>query len=383
MNLPVPAVGQDPGPDWATNVVACMSSIDSHTHGAGQGVAITPAGLDINSDLPINVNNIITIRSSRYSAQVTPLALSSDIGCVYVAGLDLYFNDVSGNQVRITQGGSVAGAAGTITGLPSGTASAAYAAGTFTFQSATSTPATMAVGPLVIGRSAASSKTVTLAPNSGQGSNYSMTFPSALPVATSIVIMTNTGDLSYAATTGSNAIVLATSPTITNPTVSTGTFTSPAITTPTITNPTVSTGTFTNPTVSTGTFTTPAFAGVPTGTITSGVYTPTRANVIGSTSTPGDFPYTRIGNRVTVYGNLSSTPSGGISNFTLTLPFAPTNNFASVSDVIGGASVVTTQLMTDSTVIAATGAKLAQVRLYTASATNFSNINLYFTYDCA
>jgi len=49
-------------------------------------------------------------------------------------------------------------------------------------------------------------------------------------------------------------------PTITNPTVSTGTFTTPTITNPTITNPTVSTGTFTSPAL-----VTPAI-GVATGT---------------------------------------------------------------------------------------------------------------------
>ncbi len=192
MNLPSPNPTIDPGPDFAINNAACMSAIDSHNHTPGQGVQITPAGLNINTDLALNGNNINTARSIKFTAQGSPLALACDIGCVYVSGQDLYYNDEAGNHVRITQGGNVTGSTGTITGLPSGTASAAYSAGTFTFQSATATPATMAVGPVVIGQAVASSKTVSLTPNAGQAANYGLTFPAALPGSTAYSAMSST-----------------------------------------------------------------------------------------------------------------------------------------------------------------------------------------------
>lgn len=195
MNLPVPVPGTDPGPDWATNIVADMYGIDSHDHSTGKGVPITPDGLSISSDLPFNGNSATTVKSVVFSVQSVPL---TTLGSIYESGVDLYYTDGSGNQVRITQGGSVTGSSGTITGLPSGTASASFAAGTFTFQSATSTPATMAVGPLVIGRSAASSKTVTLAPNAAQAANYNLTFPAAAPAANQYPLSDGSGNLSWA-----------------------------------------------------------------------------------------------------------------------------------------------------------------------------------------
>ncbi len=197
MNLPSPVPSEDPGPDWATNINACLYAIDSHNHSTGQGVPITPSGLSINDDLPMNGNDLTTVRSVRFDPQSAVLTDSADVGCLYESGVDLYYNDGSGNHVRITQSGSVTGSAGTITGLPSGTASASFAGGTFTFDSATNTPATMAVGPLVIGSATVSPKTVTLAPSASQPSNYSLTFPLAAPAANQVPISDGSGNLSW------------------------------------------------------------------------------------------------------------------------------------------------------------------------------------------
>ena len=197
MNMPIPVVSTDPGPDWANNINASLNIVDSHSHVPGQGIQITPNGIDINTDLPFNANNATTVKSVRYSPQSAPLSGTSDLGCTYESGVDLYYNDGNGNQVRITQSGSVTGSAGTITGLPSGTASASYAAGTFTFQSATNTPANMAVGPIAIGQNVANGKTVTLSPDVSQASNYALTFPLALPASTSMTLSDSSGNLSF------------------------------------------------------------------------------------------------------------------------------------------------------------------------------------------
>lgn len=197
MGMPIPVVGQDPGPDWATNIDSSLFIVDSHNHSAGQGVPITPDGLNISTDLPMNGNNLLTTRSVRFLPQNSPLANADDLGCIYESGVDLYYNDGSGNQIRITQSGAVTGATGTITGLPSGTASASFAGGTFTFDSATNTPATMAVGPLIIGRQVANPKTVTITPNAAQPSNYGLTLPIALPATSGLLQSDSTGGLSF------------------------------------------------------------------------------------------------------------------------------------------------------------------------------------------
>lgn len=204
MGLPTPVVSDDPGPDWAQNVNSCLSIIDGHNHTPGSGVQITPAGISINADLPFNGNDATLLRSARFSAQGSPLMGATDLGCLYESGVDLYFNDGSGNQVRITQSGSVTGATGTITGLPSGTASAAFSVNTFTFQSATSTPAYLASGPLIIGQPVASGKTVTIAPNASQASNYALNLPLSLPNAGALLGSDSSGNLSFVGNVLSN-----------------------------------------------------------------------------------------------------------------------------------------------------------------------------------
>ncbi len=195
MGLPVPTVGEDPGPDWATNLNASLSAIDSHNHSSGQGVPITPDGISINSDLSMNNNDLSSVRSVRFTPQSGAIADPTDLGCLYENGVDLYYIDGAGNQVRITQSGSVSGSAGTITGLPSGTASAAFAGSTFTFQSATATPAAMNVGSVKVSQTSASGKGVTISAAAGQAADFGMSLPAALPASTKIVSLDSSGNI--------------------------------------------------------------------------------------------------------------------------------------------------------------------------------------------
>jgi hypothetical protein len=195
MGLPIPVVGVDPGPDWATNVNASLTAVDSHNHSSGQGVPVTPDGLNINADLPMNNNNLITARTLRFQPQVSAPALAADLGCLTEIGVDLYYIDGAGNQIRITQSGSLAGAAGTITGLPSGTASAAFAAGTFTFQKSTGVPASINAGSIKIGQEVASGFGVTLGAAVGQAANYNLTLPAALPASTKFATIDSSGNI--------------------------------------------------------------------------------------------------------------------------------------------------------------------------------------------
>ncbi len=246
MNLPVPNVGEDPGPDWATNVDACLNAIDSHNHGAGQGVPIAADGISIQTDLPMNDNNLTDVRSVNFEVQGSPLALGTDIGCIYVSGKDLYYNDEDGNHVRITTGGNVNAGAGSITGLPSGTASVAFSAGTYTFESATSTPATINVGPIVTGAATASPKTVTIAASGSQPANYGLTWPLALPGATSVLSVDSVGQMGAIGVTGTGNIVRDTSPTITTPTIDSATINTSTINTATISGGTIDNVSMTN-----------------------------------------------------------------------------------------------------------------------------------------
>lgn len=194
MGMSVPVVGVDPGPDWATNIDACLSVIDGHNHTAGSGVQLTPNAINVNSDFPWNNNNLTTVRSVRFFPQSAALSLGTDVSCLYEAGVDLYFNDGSGNQIRITQGGSIVGTAGSIGGLPNGTASANYAAGTFIWQSATNTSAVMDFGSAILRNNVANSKGLTLAPPNAMGADYGLVLPS-LPGTKSLMTLDTSGNM--------------------------------------------------------------------------------------------------------------------------------------------------------------------------------------------
>lgn len=198
MGLIVPGVGTEPGPTWSNDLNADLGILDQHNHSNGQGVQITTAGLNINTDLPINGNNITTVKTVNFTAQLTALpGLSPNLGCIYVAGNELYYNDESGNVVPITNMGTVNAGAGSITGLPSGTASASYSSGsqTFIWQSATSTAANMDNGSVTIREVAPGANGITIQSPGSLAADYTLTLLPNLPATTSILTVDNSGNI--------------------------------------------------------------------------------------------------------------------------------------------------------------------------------------------
>jgi microcystin-dependent protein len=135
------------------------------------------------------------------SIQLLNQAVSPGSSSLYMLGNNLYWADGTGSyNVQITSGNAVAvsGAVG-FSGLPSGTASAAYVSGsgTFRFQSATNTGATLDIGPLKTRNTTASSNAVTITPPNPLAADYTLTLPGALPSNTSFVQASNTGALSF------------------------------------------------------------------------------------------------------------------------------------------------------------------------------------------
>lgn len=198
MSLVVPTVGVDPGPDWANNINASLGILDQHNHAPGSGVQITPSGLNINANLPMNSNNLTTVKTVNFQALSNTLAgTAPNLGCIYVAGNELIYNDEAGNVVPITKTGSVNAGSGSITGLPSGTASASYSSGseTFVWQSATSTPANLDAGSVIFRNISSGSDGVTVSAPSALGSNYGLVWPQ-IPSQTSYVTLDTSGNFS-------------------------------------------------------------------------------------------------------------------------------------------------------------------------------------------
>lgn len=201
MNLIVPTVGNEPGPDYGTDINSSLGIIDQHTHAAGSGVQITPAGININSALPFGGNFATGIAGLTLTAQSGTPAINT----IYESGVDLYFVDGNGNNVRMTQSGAVAGTPGSISNLVA-PASASYVAvsSTFVWQSGANIAANMDAGSLLLRNlSPNSTFAVTIDPPAALSSNYSITLPT-LPAATSIMTMSAAGVVS---TTAINQLV--------------------------------------------------------------------------------------------------------------------------------------------------------------------------------
>jgi hypothetical protein len=104
MDLVLPTVSVTQGPLWATEVNEALTTIDAHDHSTDKGVKITPTGLNINTDLPINEHVLQEVGSVELVNQVAPLTTAS---VVNQSGGDLYWTNSSGTPVQITSGGSV------------------------------------------------------------------------------------------------------------------------------------------------------------------------------------------------------------------------------------------------------------------------------------
>ncbi len=209
MSMPVPNVGIAGAPNWASLLDTCLGIIDSHSHVQGSGVPITPSAININADLSFASYNATALRTARFTSQSAALALASDLICLYSVAGDLYFNDSAGNQIRLTQSGSIVGTAGSITGLPSGTAGVSYtgAGATYVFQSATNVAAILDARNLILRNSSASSFGLTLQPPAGMAGNFAITLP-ALPASTLPVSISSAGAMSAAALTNSQRAAL-------------------------------------------------------------------------------------------------------------------------------------------------------------------------------
>lgn len=193
MSLNVPIIGVDSGLTWEQQINANSSILDGHNHSVGSGVPVGPAGININADLPFGSNNATQLRSARFTAQDSPLSLAADLGCLYVSGVDLYYNDENGNQIQITTGGLVNA---TSSGISSGTASASFSASTLVVNAASNTPANVQCASVLLGNTGVSgSNYCTVSPPSSLAGNYSLTLP-PIPAQTNVMTLTSAGVMS-------------------------------------------------------------------------------------------------------------------------------------------------------------------------------------------
>jgi hypothetical protein len=205
MSLILPTPGQEPGPQYAADQNQDLLILDGHNHSPGSGVQITPAGLDISTNLNFQNNSTYNV----YSVVFSMPAPTSNLTTLYTntqsgGGLvDLFFNDGAGNIIALTKAGEVNA---TIASLPG----ESYAGGTFTWKqgAGSTTPANFDIGSITIRPNApATTNGVVLGPPSSISSQYNVQLP-IVPVATSIMQLDPSGNMLATLTPDNSTIVI-------------------------------------------------------------------------------------------------------------------------------------------------------------------------------
>lgn len=209
------STGGSPSYQWAVDNETFKTIVDSHSHlgTAGTGLQIVTAALNINADLTFGSNNATNLRSLRLTNNGAPLATGSDIGCVYEASGNLYYNNSSGTAIRLTNGTSIdISSAGGVTGMPGTTAAITYSLGltTFIFTSASTLSASLDAGKVTIRQpGSASAKGITLQSPTSLAADYNVIFPAALPATKAGVALDASGNLSAVTPVVSNGAIMA------------------------------------------------------------------------------------------------------------------------------------------------------------------------------
>ena len=181
MGLTIPETLVTTGPQYANQINTAFDEVDAHDHTPGKGVRITPSGLNINASLPMNNQSLINTKSIVLALQTSVTTNRA----IYSRGVDLYYRDASGNEVRITAAGAldVSGVGG-FTGLAA-PASASYVAASeiFAFYSDAAEFAKLGTGDLSIyPRTGASPQAVTLVADVSTAA-YNLHLPAIAPAA--------------------------------------------------------------------------------------------------------------------------------------------------------------------------------------------------------
>lgn len=192
MGLLLPSPSSTLGPLWANLLNDALSLVDSHDHSAGNGQAIGVAGLNLQADLSFNNNRGTGFKSLIFANQSASLA-STDARGLYVLNGNLFF--VNGtSDVQITNGTSIVGATGNITGMGGTNASVNYNLGTFQFFSDSSVAADILCQDLTLFNNS-NSNTIKLSQSAS--SSYVYKFPPTVaPQNNSILLFDTAGNAS-------------------------------------------------------------------------------------------------------------------------------------------------------------------------------------------
>ena len=190
MQLVVPGVGTEPGPLYATDINQSLSTIDSHDHSIGKGSPVPASALNWDANISINNKAISNINYLSLTSLGSTLA-GSVTSALYSYNGDLYYNNGSGNGIKMTAGTALNV---TSTGISSGTANASFISNVLTVTAAPTVPANIDGASIVLRNNTANSKGITLSPPVALASDYILVLPS-LPAQTNVMTLDSSGNM--------------------------------------------------------------------------------------------------------------------------------------------------------------------------------------------
>ena len=217
MGLVIPVVEVTVGPDWATQINEAFDVIDAHDHSSGDGVKVTPTGLNINANLSMGSNTLTNTRAVRFVDQDTQFSAVADVGTLYVYNGEIVYRDVSGNNVQITDNGGLnlasIGTIGGDYGQPGIPASAIYSdlTNAFIFTRDTGIGAVLSGSDLQLTHPVLSEQPITISAPAGVTA-YDITLPDSAPTDNSSLLAVDiNGDSTFTANINIKSVTLNTS----------------------------------------------------------------------------------------------------------------------------------------------------------------------------
>lgn len=105
LDLPTPTITL--GPAWASDVNDALTLVDSHDHSTGKGAKVKPNGIDINDNLDMQSNELLSAKAAQLTTNPSTLSGPTNTLKLHSTGGNLYFTNDSGTPVQLTNGGSI------------------------------------------------------------------------------------------------------------------------------------------------------------------------------------------------------------------------------------------------------------------------------------
>lgn len=215
MLLTKPLLDGDPG-TWDTSLNASLDRLDIHDHTTNLGVKVPTAGLNINADLTFAGFAATNNKAVKFTAQ-TPASMTSYNGSIFL-GTDneFYLRSPAGTNIKVTSSGTLnMSLVGGIAGDYAAAAASLYyddANQTYRFLEAAPLPnnwSRVACGDLDLYEHASGiTNRVRLASPAALAGSYTVTWPAAVPAATSYLQMSSAGVLTASNGHGDRALFI-------------------------------------------------------------------------------------------------------------------------------------------------------------------------------